>query len=133
MSNWTHVAAIFRVDSLRLDNHRPNFTKIFGKELNYNDAREVFFEAEDHPERFLPCGSEGSLEMSVWENPDPCCVAAYTVSVFGDLRDHESVEEIINWFDAKCKMLSIRQAVITVDNEWNGTQTKAYVYEEECE
>ena len=133
MSNWTHVAAIFRVDSLRLDNCKLNFTNIFGKELNYNDANEVWSEAEKYPDRFLPCGTEGSLEMSVWENPDPCCVAAYTVSVFGDLRDHDSVEEIINWFDEKCKMLSIRQAVITVDNEWYGTQTKRYTYEEECE
>lgn len=75
-------------------------------------------------------GSEGSLEMSVWTNPDPCCMAAYTVSIFGDLRDHDSTEEIINWFEEKCKELggSIRQAVITVDNERYGTQTKTYMW-----
>lgn len=126
MSNWTHVAAIFRVDSLRLDGHKLDFDKIFGKELSYNDAREMFFEAEDHPEEFLPYGSEGSLKMSVWESPDRSYIAAYTVSVFGDLRDHDSIEEIINWFDEKCKGISIRQAVITVYNEYYGAKTKTY-------
>ena len=33
MSNWTHVAAIFRVDSF--SHEGKDFTKIFGKELDY--------------------------------------------------------------------------------------------------
>ena len=126
MSNWTHVAAIFRVDYCHLYDHKPDFSKIFGQELDYYSAREIFFEADKHPEKFLPFGSEGSLKMSVWENPDRYCLAAYTVSVFGDLRDHYSIEEIMNWFDEKCKLISIRQAVITVSNEYYGTQTKTY-------
>lgn len=130
MSNWTHVAAIFRIDSWRTHDGEKNFEKIFGRELNAFDERDVWLEADKHPERFLPIGSEGSLEMSVWTNPDPCCMAAYTVSIFGDLRDHDSTEEIINWFEEKCKELggSIRQAVITVDNERYGTQTKTYMW-----
>lgn len=127
MSNWTHVAAIFRIDSMRLKSYpRPNFTKIFGKELNYYDAEEVWDDAEAKPKEFLPYGSEGSLTMSVWENPNRSSVAAYTVSIFGDLRDHNDVGEIIRWFDEKCEMLDIRQAVITVDNERYGMRTRAY-------
>lgn len=127
MSNWTHVAAIFRVDGFR---RAYNFTEIFGKELNWNDSMDKWRESEEHPEQFLPLGSEGSLEMSVWENPDSSCLAAYTVSIFGDLRDHDNIDEIINWFDEKCKGIWIRQAVITVENEMYGTSTKTYKYED---
>ena len=128
MSNWTHVAAIFRVDCFSHEN--KDFTKIFGKELNYYDSYEKWDAAREHPEHFLPFGSEGSLQMSVWKNPNESCMAAFTISVFGDLRDHDSIEEIIKWFDEKCSKLWIRQAVITVENERNGIQTKTYSKEE---
>ena len=42
MSNWTHVAAIFRIDSF---GHTLNFTEIFGKELNYGDQMDKWEEA----------------------------------------------------------------------------------------
>ena len=71
-------------------------------------------------------GSEGSLHLSIWENPDKECSASYTVSIFGDLRDHHNPQEIIDWFRNKIKDLWVRQAVITVDNEWNGTLTWVY-------
>ena len=71
-------------------------------------------------------GSEGSLQISVWDNPDKNCANAYTVSIFGDLRDHDNPQEIINWFKSKINNLWIRQAVITVSNEWNGTFTWTY-------
>lgn len=125
MSNWTHVAAIFRVDSFRFAGHEINFSEVFGQELSYRD-RGAWYEAEACPENFLPFGSEGSLHMSVWENPEQNHIAAYTVSVFGDLRDHDSIEEIMEWFEKKCQAVSIRQAVITVHNEYHGTQTRTY-------
>ena len=129
MSQWTHVAAIFRVDSFRFAGEKLNFTEIFGKELGYDDL-DAWYEADVCPEKFLPFGSEGSLHMSVWENPKVNHLAAYTVSVFGDLRDYSDIEKIMNWFDEKCKLVRIRQAVITVDNG-NEVETKTYVDEEE--
>lgn len=91
MSNWTHVAAIVRVDGLRFGEEPSigeRFEEIFGKELRYEDNFNVWDEADEHPERFLPLGSEGSLTMNVWKNPDKSCMSAYVVSIFGDLRDH---------------------------------------------
>lgn len=41
MSNWTHVAAIFRIDSWRTHDGEKNFEKIFGRELNAFDERDV--------------------------------------------------------------------------------------------
>lgn len=127
MSNWTHVAAIFRVDHFGFPHEEPlDFDKIFGKECLYHSSQDLWDEAEKHPEEFLPMGSEGSLHKSVWENPDHGCIAAYTVSVFGDLRDHDSLDDIIEWFNKTCEKLWIRQAVVTVDNEWYGSRTLNY-------
>ena len=120
MSNWTHVAAIARIDGWPSDRH--DFEKIFGKPLDYYDPPSKWEEAEEHPERFLPMGSEGSLSMSVWVNPDKSCLDAYTVSIFGDLRTHDNPQEIVNWFiDKLCSNdLMVRNACIVAENEWYG-------------
>lgn len=125
MSNWTHVAAIARIDSFK-DN--VDFTKIFGKECTFYDPQEIWNEFHNSPESFLPMGSEGSLTMSVWTNPETNCLAKYTVSIFGDLRGHEDALDIICWFKDKIKGIAtiegnclwIRNAVINAVNECNG-------------
>ena len=118
MSNWTHVAAIARIDDLRFDESIPDFEEIFGRTLNHKDPLSKWEEAREHPEKFLPMGSEGSLNMSVWVNPDESCVAAYTVSIFGDLRDHDSPQEIVDWFTNKIRddNLMVRNACIVAEN-----------------
>ena len=134
MSNWTHVAGIIRIDDIRIGNTTPDFDKIIGKECLYESADEAWEDADKHPQDYLPMGSEGSLEKSVWINPDRSCIAAYTVSIFGDLRDHDDPNAIIRWFKDKirelCERFIIRQATITVDNEYNGTENWTFDYEE---
>jgi hypothetical protein len=128
MSNWTHVAGIIRVDAIRVDDdiEELDFDKILGKEcLNYS-SREVWDDARKHPDKYLPMGSEGSLQKTVWENPDRGRVNSYTVSIFGDLRDHDNTSEIIDWFIEKCNLLWVRSAVITVENDLHGTETYTY-------
>lgn len=141
MSNWTHVAAIFRCDVLNdwsnLSNEELDDTldHIFGKrvpewpadiddEKSWAEFSAAMEEASEHPELYVPCGSEGSLQLSVWENPDRSCAARYTVSVFGDLRDHHSNDAIKKWFFAACdKVRMLRQATCTSYNELNGTES----------
>lgn len=53
-------------------------------------------------------------------------MASTCVNIFGDLRDHESPDKIVNWFKAKLEGQFVRQAVITVENEKNGTVTWTY-------
>lgn len=129
MSNWTHVAGVIRIDSIRCL-EQFDFEKHFGKACKWKDPLDVWNDADKNPEKYLPMGSEGSLEMSTWTNSDTGCLAAYTVSIFGDLRDHDSPDEIIEWFKQKCKGLIIRQATITVENEVNGTKNWTYKEEE---
>jgi hypothetical protein len=133
MSNWTHVAGVIRIDAIRfpaLDgcnpNQEPDWDSVFGRELNDESSYENWALADKHPEWFLPLGSEGSLHKSVWTNPRTSDLAAYTISIFGDLRDHDNPDEIIDWFQEKCQRLYVRQAIITVYNELNGTKTWNY-------
>lgn len=131
MSNWTHVAGIVRIDAIgTLDIESANnlFCKFFGKQLEFYDSNEKWKDAVKNPQDYLPKGSEGSLKMSVWVNPDVDSLAAYTVSIFGDLRDHDDPQAIVDWFKAKCSRLCVRDAVITVRNEVDGTVN--WVYEE---
>lgn len=120
MSIWTHVAAIVRINDLRLnDDDVLDFEKIFGKQLRFDDYGEIWDYAYDHPDEFLPLGSEGSLTMSVWINPDKSFVAAYTVSIFGDLRDYDNPNKIVEWFKEKClnDEFSCRDAAIVAHTD----------------
>lgn len=126
MSVWTHVAGIIRVDELRLvDDAKPDWDKIIGKELNWEDPHEIWADYDKNPEAFMPCGSEGSLKKVIWENPDKSSLASYTVSVFGDLRDYDNFAEIKEWFAGVCSKLWVRDAVITANCEL-GTRFVAY-------
>lgn len=133
MSNWTHVAGIIRVDGIREWDvvNADGLRDIMGKEVHFHDAKDVWMDYDEHPEEYLPCGSEGSLHMSIWENPNTSSMAAYTVSIFGDLRNHDSAMEIIEWFRHKtllidCVSLGVRNACVTATNECNGTENWTY-------
>lgn len=68
----------------------------------------------------MPMGSEGSLDFRVIENPDKDSLAAYTVVVFGDLRDFgvANIPEIEDWWNKvleQCGM--IRQAILQIQPE----------------
>lgn len=130
MSNWTHVAGVIRVDHMGLSGNL-DFDELVGKECLFDSSEDVWDDVEAHPDAYLPMGSEGSLTKSVWINPDPSYLSRYTVSIFGDLRDHNSADAIVDWFKGVCKKFAlVRQAVITVRNERNGEVTWTYVDED---
>lgn len=138
MSHWVHVAAIVRLDALRIggesftDDIKAHFgksTEDYSCDWEDDESMEAYGKAVadsyDHPEQWLPGGSEGTCSMQVWENPDKCCMASYTVSIFGDLRDVDTGDWIIEWFKEKLsdealdgKNFLVRQAVITVEEEF---------------
>lgn len=131
MSQWLQVAAIARIDDIRFDSvsieeATKRFEKVFGKECSWETGD--FDDAFEHPELYLPMGSEGSLKMCVYVNPDVSSLDSYTVSIFGSLRDRGSVDadEIIEWFKDKVSSLSTRNAVIDIDVEFDSH--KVWVY-----
>lgn len=127
MSNWTHVAGIIRVDSIRFLCGDIDFDREIGKECTWDSEDEVWKEFEEYPERFMPAGSEGTLHKVVWDNPNKSSMAAYTISIFGDLRDHDSPDEIVEWFKDICEEFDVRNAAITVYNELYGKRTWDYL------
>lgn len=113
MSQWTHVAAVFRIDAFSRDLTSEKVEAIIGKELGFEPLDPSV--AEDG---YLPMGSEGTLKYAITVNPDVHALAAYTLTVYGDLRDYDSVEELETWFK-KCVrgFALIRQAVCTIEVE----------------
>lgn len=151
MSHWVHVAAIVRLDALRfggasfIDDIKAHFGKSTEDyECDWDDAEKMDAyckatqDAFEHPERWLPGGSEGTCAMQVYEDPDKHNMAAYAVSIYGDLRDVDTGEHIIEWFQKKLskkaledKHFWVRQAVITVEEEYT-SQILTWVWKE-CE
>lgn len=126
MSNWTHVAGIIRVDCIHGMSDEPDFNQVFGKEIHFGSPSEEWDNYDEHPNEYLPAGSEGSLTINIWVNPNHSHISAYTVSIFGDLRDHDSPGEIIEWFKDRCSKLWVRNACIVAENEYNGSQSWMY-------
>lgn len=109
MSVWTHVAGVIRVDCIH-GIREPEFNKIFIKSLW----------GEYNPKCNMPSGSEGSLDFRVIENPDKSSIDAYTVVIFGDLRDFGAANICVieDWWNRvleQCRM--IRQAVLQIQPE----------------
>ena len=116
MSTWSHVCGCIRIDSFRFpEDEEKEIQKIkdtLGKTVDYN--------SEDW-DTDLPLGSEGSLNYEVIVNPERSCLAAYTVPIWGDLRDYDNVSEIEEWFEKCCKTVGIiRSAVLQVEVEGYG-------------
>ena len=134
MSVWTHVAAVFRIDGVR-DWEKPvvingrmgiDWDEITGRTIYDCDwltedsyerrrANDDWAEYSRDPDRFVPVGSEGSLQRLVWVNPQSHVMARYVVTVFGDLRDYDDHEAVHGWFDKVCDRCIIRQASCTCD------------------
>lgn len=125
MSIWTHVAAIIRIDAIKGfagPQTKKDIEDILGPMALW-DGKD-----EDWDACSLPCGSEGSLQYQIWENEDKCSASAYTVSVFGDLRDYNETGSIQKWFNDFCdSFLMIRQAVCLAETE--GCQPRVFQYE----
>lgn len=130
MSAWSQVAGIIRIDAIRIMQPELDFDELIGKECLWDDDMSVWDDQEKHPEKYMPMGSEGSLQKSIWVNPDKSCMDAYTVSIFGSLRDHEDVDGIIEWFKNVCDKCRVRNATITIENDLLGTKNYTYNHEE---
>lgn len=110
MSKWTHVCGCIRVDALRI--------------VETNGVERIKSILEEKTK--LPCGSEGSIKYEILVNPDEYSTAAYTIPVWGDLRDYDDVAEIENWFNEVCGKLIIRNAVLNIDVELGEKKTITY-------
>jgi hypothetical protein len=117
MSQWTHVAATIRFDALRLPGIAVGRMTLadLGRTVQY-DQPVTAWDACD-----VPCGSEGSLQTSLYEDPDTSNMAAYVATIWGDLRSYEDVEAIRAYLNRICRGRMVRQGVAIVNVEFKGT------------
>ena len=126
MSQWTHVCGCVRIDSIFHEMVNSQIEAVFGKILHYESDGWMWDEQENCPELYTPTGSEGGIEYDVWENPKDYMAASHNISIFGDLRDYDNAEEIIEWFNKICKAFVIRDAVLNIEVEYIKTVTLVY-------
>lgn len=125
MSKWTQVATIIRTEPAiaAISDPKAHFTKIFGKEVSFDSDKDIWIDAANHPENYLPKGDEGSLHMTIM--PDSV-KNAYVINIYGDLRNHDDARKILHWFTTKCSDLELRQAVITINDYEEGSITYTF-------
>ena len=135
MSQWTHVCGCIRIDSLNHETMQEVLKNSLGKILTYDAPDEEWEEQGRHPELYTPMGSEGGIKYDIWENPKHNHLAAYTISIWGDLRDYNDVSEITEWFNKVLynSGLMISDAVLSIDVEYQGKTVLLYKYKaNEC-
>lgn len=116
MSQWTHVCGCIRYDSIRMAgmffNTIDKIKTLVGNTCSYEDPEEKWDKCN------VPAGSEGSIQFVFWANPHLSSLSAFTVGVFGDLRDfgEEDVPKIKEWFNKVTigKGVIVRNAIIEI-------------------
>lgn len=115
MSIWTHVTGVIRLETgLKLDD--DDIENLIGKRILYRAPKELKDEYKEHPERFIPKGSNGSLNFHVYNHDNKYELPSCIISIFGDLEDYADSDAIIEWFKSRVKssIYTVRQACITV-------------------
>jgi len=127
MSQSTHVSAIVRFDGIRpMDllgklKLRPNLGL-----MNPATLENVAFDLVSETSPIIPCGSEGSLRYTIWDNPNFHHMAAWTVTIWGDLGDYDNVDEIRQYFDIIVDGKLIRSGILEISVEYKDTYILRY-------
>lgn len=66
----------------------------------------------------VPEGSEGALDYYTWINPEKSNAAAYTSMIWGDLRDYDSVDEVLAYLNRVTSGKIVRQGVAEIEVEY---------------
>ena len=107
MSQWTHIDVAIRIDGIpALGSEHPDF----GNTVKYSDDEEAWDKCN------VPCGSEGSLQYNVIEYGDGLPWLA--IQIWGDLRNYEDVDEIIDYLNRCCDGHSVRSGIGEIDVEY---------------
>lgn len=101
MSVWTHLNSSLRIDSLR--HLMPDAEQRLRKCIEENMI-------------------EGGLTYELWVNPQVNALAAFTLNIFGDLRDFDNDKAIEEFFQAIIDFtiknsMCFRNSIIEIDVE----------------
>lgn len=117
MSLWTHMSGTLRLDSLKFEKEDT---------MNKSDFNKIFIVStweKWNRKCNVPCGSEGSIEYSLWINPNISQVPSYQLSFRGDLRDFSDTQAILDWWKSIPELLKklpkhvwIREGIMECSN-----------------
>lgn len=104
MSMWTYVTGNARV-------YAKHNESILTREIRVVNALGYItsFTDQHKPHPILPYGSEGSLRYIIDREDD-----MFNLTIFGDLRDYNDLDEIEQWFRQALSNLRVLQAALTV-------------------
>jgi len=131
MSIWTHAAGIIRLDFINpaeygVADEKAAIKKLLGKAFDYKDMydRALCEDLDEHPEDYMPFGSEGSLRRTILQNPgcfeNVTALPMWTIVIEGDLRDYDDPEAIVEWFKEVCRKLKyVRDATVVAREDLN--------------
>ncbi len=124
MSVWTHINGQIRLDNWNREPKQPDLGKmaIFTVNTQSEEARQMLSECE------VPHGSEGSLRWKFHQDPPSNSVSWGYISIDGDLRDYDNVNEILEWIKTSTAELNIRQGILQVEIEGLNTLILSYDY-----
>ena len=112
MSQWTHINAMVRFDGI------PEMKEPITKE-----ELGVVSTWEEGEETNIPCGSEGSLDYEIIDTArgESGYAACRAVAFWGDLRDYDSADEILEYFTKIIQGKMIRSGVLEINIEMQRT------------
>lgn len=127
MSQWTHVSGTIRFDGFRSVGQQP---PDLGSTVGFDDP-EGDWDACD-----VPCGSEGSLQYQIIENPHLTATAAWVAVFWGDLRNfgenaEKDVQTIVDYFERIVKGAHLRGGVFDVQVEGGPQRTFGWISDPE--
>lgn len=121
MSQWTHVAGVVRFDGIAGMMPEP----VLGNTVSYEDPERKWSECN------VPMGSEGSLSHNMVTSSRDSDLARWVATIWGDLRDYDNADEIIEYFKRIVNGQMIRSGVFKIDVE--GSPTRVFFYDGEKE
>lgn len=148
MSQWTHVNASVRLDAIRMLPGALGANAISNLGLMFHDYLDEDIASGEvnvwnpyvkylkknttsqHEKCDVPCGSEGSLFYHVVENPSQSSISAYTLTIWGDLRDYDDAEEICQYIYNITKDKMVRSGILEIHVEYREVSVYRYVDDE---
>ncbi len=118
MSTWTHICGCIRFDGVvALGTPAPNL----GRTCSFDDDSDTWDNCD------VPCGSEGSIEHHLRTCTEDSKMARWSAMFYGDLRDYDDHDEILEYFKRITEGRMIRQGVFTIDT--SGMEPRTYEYD----
>jgi hypothetical protein len=144
MSLWTHATGVIRVDGLPFSPFEQytveKLAEFIGESFPFKKIHKIATDAYNNDEPYinpldnctLPYGSEGSVDYVIHEYNTGMPWAV--VTFWGDLRDYDSPEEVIDWAKNLLDKLEssdyyVRQFCFTVSNEQKTLELNNSCYE----